>query len=282
MGYFRGWYFKCQNDTQTLAVIPAVHRSEGGGSSSVQVITDSGAWSFDFPLEEYREKKRGFGVSVGENAFDADGIRLCLRNSACTAEGSVRFGPLTPIRYDIMGPFKAVPLMECRHSVVSMGHSVTGRIKVNGEIFRFDNASGYIEGDRGRSFPREYIWTQCHFHGGSLMLSAADIPLLGLRFTGIIGVILWRGREHRLATYLGARAMRTGAREITVRQGDKRFTARLVEKKPHPLSAPANGQMSRTIHESAACVARYRFEIGGETVFDFSTDRASFEYEYEA
>lgn len=27
-GWFYGWYFKCQSDTQTLAVIPAVHQTD--------------------------------------------------------------------------------------------------------------------------------------------------------------------------------------------------------------------------------------------------------------
>ncbi len=280
MDSFRGWYFKCQSDSQTLAVIPASLRSGKVFSSSVQLITDSGVWQFDFPIDAYQEAKKGFGVRVDGNVFDAGGIRLHLKNDSCTAVGEVRFGPLTPIRYDIMGPFQYVPFLECRHSVVSMNHSVTGEITVNGELFHFDNASGYLEGDRGRSFPREYLWTQCHLEGGSLMLSAADIPMLGLRFTGIIGVILWKGQEHRLATYLGARAVKIGDQAVTVQQGDKRFTARLIEKKPHPLNAPVNGKMARTIHESAACKGAYRFEIGGKTVFDFVTDRASFEYEY--
>lgn len=282
MDNFRGWYFKCQNSVQTLAVIPALHRSGRTRASSVQLITDGGAWQFDFSDKEYREYQRGFGVSVGENVFDADGVRINLKNRVCTAQGEVRFGRLSPAGYDIMGPFRYVPGLECRHSVVSMGHSVTGEISVNGQLFRFDNDQGYIEGDRGRSFPREYIWTQCHFDKGSLMLSAASIPMLGLHFTGIIGVILWRGRAYRIATYLGAGALRIANGEITVRQGDKRFTACLIEKKAHPLNAPVDGRMSRTIHESAASRARYRFETGGRTVFDFVTDRASFEYEYNA
>lgn len=279
MDLFRGWYFKCQNGSQTLAAIPAAHGSGRGGSSSVQIITDAGAWSFDFPRGAYREYKNGFGVDVGGNVFDSRGMDLRLKSGGRAVEGRVRFGPLAPVRYDIMGPFKAVPFMECRHSVVSMGHSVTGEISVNGELFRFDNGSGYIEGDRGRSFPREYIWTQCHYDGGSLMLSVADIPMAGLHFRGCIGVVLWRGREYRLATYLGARA-KLGGQEVTVRQGDRLFTARLLERRAHPLNAPAGGKMSRTIHESAACAASYRFEAGGELIFDFTTDRASFEYEY--
>ncbi len=264
----------------TLAVIPAAHKSGQGSSSSVQLITNSGAWTFDFPYEAYRENPREFGVRIGENVFDAGGIRMKLKNTACTVEGAVYFGRLTPIRYDIMGPFRYVPFMECRHSVVSMMHSVTGEMSVNGDVFNFDNASGYIEGDRGRSFPKEYIWTQCHFDGGSLMLSAADIPVLGLHFTGVIGAIIWRGREYRIATYLGASALKIADQAITVKQRDKLFMARLIEKASYPLNAPVGGEMSRTIHESAACKARYRFEIGGELVFDFTTNHASFEYEY--
>lgn len=51
--------------------------------------------------------------------------------------------------------------------------------RVNGREYSFRSAWGYWEGDRGRSFPREYVWTQCCFRGGSLMLSVADIPLPG-------------------------------------------------------------------------------------------------------
>lgn len=280
MDYFRGWYFKCQNSLKTLAVIPAVHKTGGRRSASVQLITDGGAWNFDFPYEDYHEHKRKLEIRVGGNTFDETGIRLKLKSGGCTVVGEVRFKELSPIRYDIMGPFRYVPFMECRHSVVSMQHTVDGEIGVNGEIYRFDNGVGYIEGDRGRSFPKEYIWTQCTFGGGSLMLSVADIPMFGLHFTGIIGVIFWRGEEYRIATYLGARAVRIADGEITVRQGAKTFSARLIDKNSHPLNAPVGRSMSRTIHESAACRAHYRFEIGDETVFEFETDRASFEYEY--
>lgn len=55
----------------------------------------------------------------------------------------------------------------------------------------FQNGWGYWEGDQGRSFPKEYAWTQCRLPNGSLMLSMADIPIAGVHFTGIIGNILW-------------------------------------------------------------------------------------------
>lgn len=97
--YFKGRYFKCSNDTQTIAFIPAFH------------------------------------------------------------------------------------LMQCRHSVFSMGHRVDGQLTINGQVYHFQNDMGYIEGDCGSSFPERYIWTQCSFPNGSLMLSVADIPLYGLHLS---------------------------------------------------------------------------------------------------
>ena len=58
------------------------------------------------------------------------------------------------------------------------------------------------------------------------------------------------------------------------------FEAGLIEDNARALNAPVSGSMIRTIHESAACRAYYRFRIKGKTVFAFKTDKASFEYEY--
>lgn len=259
---FCGWYFKCQSDTQTLAVIPASH----GGSRSVQIITDEGSWYCTEGLEGNRFSRKGFSLNV--SAPDV------------SAAGEVSFGELLPVKYDIMGPFRYVPFMQCRHSIVSMRHKVNGDICVNGRRYVFENASGYIEGDRGRSFPKGYAWTQSFFEDGSLMLSAADIPMAGLHFTGVIGVIMWRGREYRLATYLGAKAVKAVDGELVIRQGSYTVSARLIEKRALPLRAPVEGDMARTIYESAACSAAYRFERGGEKLLEFETDRASFEFEF--
>ena len=40
------------------------------------------------------------------------------------------------------------------------------------------------------------------------MLSIAEIPLGGFHFTGVIGIVLLHEREYRLATYLGAKAVK--------------------------------------------------------------------------
>ena len=276
--FFYGWYLKCQSDTQTLAVIPAIHQTGQNCTCSIQIITEDETWTASFSGDEFQRKGRR--LSIGGNRFGEDGIELRIGAPELKAEGKLVFGPLTPLKYDIMGPFGLIPFMECRHCVYSMRHSVSGSVCVNGEEFSFQNACGYWEGDRGRSFPKEYAWTQCLFDGGSLMLSVADIPLAGIRFTGVIAAVLWQGKEYRIATYLGARAVQIRNGRIRIVQGDMELEACLLEALARPLKAPVNGNMSRTIHESAVCWASYRFQKAGRTLFDFETDRASFEYEY--
>lgn len=250
--YFYGWYFKCQSDTQTLALIPSIHKIGKRRIRSLQIITEDGAWNKD-------------EVEIS---------------------GTLHFSNLTPLKYDIMGPFILMPFMECRHSVYSMLHRVNGSIYVNGKEYAFENAYGYWEGDSGSSFPKEYAWTHSFIEGeegnieGSLMLSVADIPLAGLHFTGIIGFVLWKGKEYRFATYLGARVVQKENATLLIRQGTMELEARLLESKPQPLQAPVNGVMLRTIHENITCKAFYRFRQNGITQFAFETDKASFEYEY--
>ena len=276
--YFCGWYMKCQNASGTLALIPAWHVSGGEKSCSLQLITEEGAWKLLFPYDRFQKTKNG--LFIDGNWFGRDGVRLDIRTDDVEMVGQLRFGPLTPIRYDIMGPFRYVPYLQCRHSIFSMAHTVNGHLRINGICYEFTDGLGYMEGDRGRSFPREYLWTQCHFQDGSLMLSVAEIPFLGFCFTGVIGLIHYQGREYRLATYLGAKVLAIGNGEVTVVQGRRKLTVKLLKKEGHPLAAPEKGSMCRTIHESASCKALYCFREGEKTVFSFTSDQASFENEY--
>ncbi len=292
--YFEGWYFKAQNKNQIVAVIPAIHIEKNGKkSASVQLVTEQGAWNIVFPYEQFSAKGKMLHITIGDNLFTRQQLHLNIKNDAVTAQGDLKFGALSPLPYDIMGPFRFLPLMECRHSVYSMGHRVSGELTINGEKYRFYRDIGYMEGDRGRSFPSNYIWTQCNFsdpNGGdgykgedpvnSLMLSVAEIPWGPFHFTGIIGVIHYQDKEYRIATYLRAKVDILDGGRIVVSQGALRFTAELRGEKRAPLYAPVNGSMVRFVDESLICTAAYTLEEYGETIFSFETDRASFEYEY--
>lgn len=278
IGYFKGWYFKCSTEDKTIAFIPAYHCSDGKKSASLQIITDDNTFNIPFNTLEYSEKP--LYVKIGDCIFSDKGITLDFKGDDLTLKGTLYFKDLSPIRYDIMGPFKFVPFMQYRHRVYSMSHKVSGEISVNNHFFEFEKGLGYIEGDCGYSFPKKYIWTQCCFQNNSLMLSVADIPFLGVHFTGIIGVVLLNGKEYRIATYLGAKIKQIGKNSVTVKQGGFEFTANLLKKQAQPLAAPTNGNMFRTIHESASCKAYYRFSHKERILCEFTTDKASFEFEY--
>lgn len=120
-------------------------------------------------------------MQTGENTFSEQGIHVSIQKDDHSLHGSVSFGPILPIRSDIMGPFRWLPNMECSHSVISMRHSLEGHLILNGEILDFDNGLGYIESDRGKPFPQNYLWTQCCWEDASIMLSIATIPIARLR-----------------------------------------------------------------------------------------------------
>lgn len=276
--YFKGWYFKCSSKNNTIAFIPAFHSRNNNEIASLQIITDENSYNLSFPFLEYSEKP--LYIRIGNNVFSENGIIINIKSDKLTVKGNLQFGKFSPIGYDIMGPFKYIPFMQCRHSVYSMRHQVSGNLTVNNQHINFQSGIGYMEGDCGTSFPNRYIWTHCFFGNGSLMLSAADIPMLGLNFTGIIGVIYLNGKEYRIATYLGAKICEINTSSITVVQGSYKLNAKLIKNNAHSLAAPDNGKMNRIIHESASCKAYYKFSYKNKILCEFISDRASFEFEY--
>lgn len=276
--YFCGWYFRCQSNHQTLAIIPSIHKSRDADFCTIQIITDTEAFHAQFPYSDFR--KGDNQIAIAGSQFGKEGIALDVRTQGLHATGAVQFRDITPIQYDIMGPFRYVPFMQCKHSVYSMRHLVDGELSINGTSYVFRDATGYIEGDRGYSFPREYVWTQFTFPAGALMLSIADIPLGMLHFTGVIGIVLLNGKEYRLATYLGAKAVRITATEIIIQQGEQCLILRPQGPSGHPLRAPLHGAMSRTIHEHPSCKVSCCFKDGDATLLDLEVQNAAFEYEY--
>lgn len=276
--YFEGWYFKQSGQTGTVALIPAYHIDRfGNASASLQVVTDEGSYCARFPGRAFRADPDRFFVRLGGSAFSLGGCTLNVAQAGCEISGTLHFGPLSPPEGDIMGPFRHVPLMQCRHSVLSLSHRVDGRLSINGQTYKFVGARGYLEGDRGTSFPERYLWTQCTWEDNCVMLSVADIPLGFAHFTGCLGCVYIDKKERRVATYLGARPTHISGKGVCLRQGPLTLTTELLEAHPHPLLAPLSGDMVRTIHESISSSVRYICTLGKDTLFDFTSDKASFE-----
>ncbi len=270
--YFEGWYFKHQKNHATLAVIPGRSDRE----AFIQVITDEQTHYIAYPLSSY---SLGGKVSIGENIFSKQGIRMNIDTSQLVLKGTLRYTGLTPITGDIMGPFRFLP-MECIHSVVSMSHQIIGTLQMDGRIMDFSGGKGYIEGDRGRSFPESYSWVQSNDfeEDCSIMASVAKIPMLGFWFWGCICVVWYQGQEYRLASYRGAKVVRRYRNGLEIRQNKYRLMVDVPCCQGYVLAAPDNGVMCRTIHESPACSARFRFFIDNRPVIDKWSSSTSYEF----
>lgn len=186
-----------------------------------------------------------------------------------------------------MGPFRFIPFLECCHGVISMRHDVEGELHLwdreQGSQFLVfgEGSTGYIERDKGRSFPDRYAWVQCNrFQTDKLeiMASAATVPIFGRTIIGCTCAINFRGTPYSIATFLGAKVICINEKGLEIVQGNKRLIVEAIDENGKPLRAPERGNMNRIIHESPSCRVKFTFSDGGNILFDCISDQASFEY----
>ncbi len=265
--YFEGWYFKVVNasETEAYAFIPGIAMEESGESHAfIQLLDGKEKRSeyFSFDAGAFLPSSKNFEVSIGNNHFSTGGIRLDLPS----VTGSLEFSGVVPwpnrwYSPGIMGPYTFVPFMECNHGIVSMDHSLSGSLTVNGELIDFTGGRGYIEKDWGHSFPSAYIWMQSnHFStpGISFKASVARIPWVTGKFTGFIAG-LWLGdRLYRFTEYnrtrLSSLSVTSSAIELEFRNSNSIISISAPVDKPTALAAPVKGMMGGRIEESMTSV----------------------------
>lgn len=269
---------------ESVAFIPGVSVCPDGEKEAfLQIITAKKSYNAVFPYGELRAEGNPPIIRLGECVFSARGAAVDLKTDGLICTGRINYGALTPLKYDIMGPFALLPLMQCRHGVISMRHELRGGVRLNGEYFDFDGGVGYIEKDSGRAFPEKYLWVQCGDFGGkdlSVMLSVAKIPFSPFSFTGCIAAVICRDREYRFATYLGARVARWDRTGAEISQGRFRLKVSL-ECSPYgafPLRAPGAKGMDRVIRECPLAKASFELTKSGVTLLKVGSGAAAFEY----
>lgn len=271
--YFRGWYFKNQTNSEVISFIPAYHIDlKGIHSASLQIITPEKSYRIFYPIEEFYTSKGRLAVRIGNNLFSDRGIIVNIKAEGLDLSGRLYYSSYHPPRSDIMGPFRYAPFLQCRHSIYSMSHFINGYLDLNGRRIEFNRGTGYTEGDLGRGFPSRYLWTQCSWrdrNNNSLMASAANVKVGCIGFPGCICVIRYRGREYRLATYLGARIHVYNRKELWIKQGKFDFHVEILEKEGNHLLAPVSGRMLRTVFEGVNAKIHYQFLYEDDTIFDF-------------
>ncbi|ULQ60115.1 hypothetical protein K7I13_01965 [Brucepastera parasyntrophica] len=275
--FFEGWFFKHQNNEQGIAFIPGINiTKEGEKKVFIQIITNTESFNVDYDANDFSVDKKDLFVKIGNSIFSDSGIKIDINTPEVICTGELNYGPITPINYNIMGPFSVFRNMECNHGVISMHHSVNGTLTLNGTVFSFENANGYIEKDWGYSFPETYTWLQCN-DDCSIMVSIATIPFFGLFFQGLISVIRYKNKEYRIATYNGGKVIYNNEKGLMIKKGTYTLKAEFSDTVSHPLKAPDSGNMSRIIRESISCKVNFEFARGKTLLFTAENRIAGYE-----
>lgn len=271
--YFEGWYYKIQTDDFIFSVIFGIHQNHNEKEGFIQTIdtirNESCYESFPWSMIQINEEP--YEVQFGNNSLSKEKLVLNLKNLKL----SVDMGKFTTIEENkymptIMGPFSYIP-MECVHSIISLYHQCTGSLLYDDNEYEIDGI-GYIEKDRGLSFPRKYLWfqsNQCALNDSCFFLSLASIPISIISFTGCICVLMLEKEQYRFATYLGCKIKAIEVFEkdhiryanIRIKQHSYFLNIRLVQAKGSALKAPKKGRMNVQIHEhlnSEAAISLYK------------------------
>jgi hypothetical protein len=281
--FFEGWYFKIvsADGKHAFAIIPGVAMDANGNKQSFIQILDGKKFTAEyhkFLFEEFQSSSKRFKVSIGENSFSMNRLKLNLKN----IKGKINFTEhaewekkfLAP---GIMGWYSFVPFMECYHQVVSMHFNLLGKLIVNGNEINFNGGRGYLEKDWGRSFPSSWVWMQSnHFAKDktSFKLSVAKIPWIGTSFVGFICAFLHDGKIQKFATYTGAKLkhVEIGKDHVAVIIQDREFslTAHATRPPGAELAAPILGLMDGRVHESMISEISVQLQERqtGKSVFD--------------
>ena len=219
--YFEGWYHKIVTESsESFAIIPGMYRSDEveNDFSFIMIFNGkSGDVHFErFDITDFHARTDSYYVSIGQNIFFNNGLDLKIESPNLTIHGALSFKaqhpwPVTLREPGCMGWYSYMPFMECYHGILSMHHTISGKLSYNNEEIDFNRGIGYTEKDWGSNFPNSWIWVQAnHFNqkGLSLSASVARIPFLGTQFAGFIVGLLFKGKLYRFTTYRSARIIK--------------------------------------------------------------------------
>lgn len=261
-GFF-GIYYKHQTiNGYVLAVIV----STSNGVDMVQVVANDKSWN----IKDIKSVKASF-----------KGIELSIHQDDLSLEGHISYGELLKTKKHVMSYFRFLPI-ECKHDIYSMNHTLSGSVILNGKTLDFTDGNGYIEGDKGRSFPEEYLWLNTSSKNDSLTLAVADIPFGLFHFKGVLSLLVHNDKQYRFGTYNFATAKKISREHIVIKKGRYILEVFILDDKlGHGLKAPKMGDMVRTIHECPSMKIRYILKKKDDVIVDYTYPYASFEYVFD-
>jgi tocopherol cyclase len=264
--YFEGWYFKnvSKDLNHVWSFIPGVSLTDSDPHAFIQIINGLTGYTeyITYPLEEFSWNSSEMYIKVGKSSFTKFFIELNIENDHIKVNGILSYKnivsyPKSILSPGIMGWYSFIPLMECKHGIVSVNHEIDGNLTVNEEMVDFSGGKGYIEKDWGTSFPEAWIWIQANNfndRGSSFNFSVAKIPWLGKFFIGFIAFLYYDKKFFLYSTYNNSVITQISQSENSVDLivKNKKNTLKIMTHKSiaGELMAPVSGDMSRRIKES--------------------------------
>ena len=278
--FFEGWYLKHDNNSEVIAFIPGINIENKTAKAFIQIITNDGTYQADFDFDDFKASKKEFDVIIGPNRFNNFGIKVDIDIKGFRCFGEIFYGTFIRPKFNIMGPLCVFKNLECNHGILSLFHSLNGRLNVNGKVINFTNGSGYIEKDWGVQFPEKYTWL--HFvesnTNNMLIAAVATVPFMGIKVKGHIVVVLENGRQYRFATYNFSKIKKYNDAQIFFKKGRYKLEIYILDnEKGYALKAPVSGAMKRTIFERLQAKVKVRFYKGRKLIFERDSNRASLE-----
>lgn len=208
-------------------------------------------------------------------------ININIYEDDISLVGTLTLGELHPLSKKVMGPFTYLP-MECRHEIYSMYHTVNGLLTLNdNRKLSFTDALGYIEGDSGTNFPKNYIWYNSITDKATVTIAVATIPLLGfIKFTGLLCFIKSKDFEYRFCTYNGGKVLSKSPNKIVIKKGKYLLELSISSLGGHDLKAPVKGNMIRYIKENINVPTHYKLTYKDKDILNIEDKLSSLEYMY--
>lgn len=255
-------------------------------------ITKDSKFSFAFILSVQNKKPtrqlilRDASYTLSDEAIlkvvDDKTVFINIEEQGLSMNGILKLGDYHKPKHNIMS-FFALFKMECKHSIRSLYHSVSGSLTLNDKEISFEKGRGYIEGDEGYSFPSEYLWYNSLSDDYTVTLAIARVPFMFSSFLGLLCVIRIGDKEYNLSTYKGGKIKIINRRHVLISKGKYHLMVNYSVDQPTPplLLAPTNAGMDRMIKENLVIPSSFTFVKGREIILERADKASSLEYMFE-
>jgi len=198
--FFEGWYFKFVDlqNKNVLAIIPGIFKAEDSehSHSFIQILIGNEVkyHYLKFPLEHFHWDTKSFSISIEENEFSLESIKLNINNGDISLKGTLIFKnkykwPDSILNPGSMGFYNYFTFMECYSQVCVVDGYIEGHLEINNKIIDFSEGKLYVEKNWGRSFPYSWIWIQSNSFlnsNASLTCSIGHVPVPLGSFRGFL------------------------------------------------------------------------------------------------